>query len=281
MEIQHDKLFRGERRIETIPISAIRPNPYQPRKSFNEQSIDELAKSIRRYGLIQPIVVRQDNNGGFELIAGERRLRATKKAGFLTINALVYIAGEQDSAVMALIENLQRENLHFFDEAEAYKNLLVEHGMTQEDLARKIGKNQSTIANKLRILKLSPRVRASVLESRLTERHARTLLRLPDEQSQLEVIAKISREYLSVKSTEEIVERILDRNSQEEHTVSRKKMLGVFKDCRLLINGIKKLVDQVSTAGLKAKCNVHDNGDHFEISVTVQKNSKIDITLNN
>ena len=272
VEKYQDKLFRGERKIESIPVNAIRPNPYQPRRSFNEKSIDELAKSIRRYGLIQPIVVRKDSAGTFELIAGERRLRATKKAGFLTINALVYLAGEQDSAVMALIENLQRENLHFFDEAEAYKNLLMEHGLTQEELARKIGKNQSTVANKLRILRLAPSVRMAVLENRLTERHARTLLRLPDEETQLQVVAKIGRDCLSVKCTEELVEKILDKCYRDEHATTRKKMLGVFRDSRLLINGIRKLVDQMSSSGLQAKYDIHDAGDSFEVCVSIPKN---------
>ena len=185
------------RSIEKIPIHLVHPNPYQPRRTFSEQSIEELARSIARYGLIQPIVVRRINATHYELIAGERRLRASKRAGLSEIDAIIQRVGEQDSAVMALIENLQRENLHFFDEAEAYRNLLLEHGMTQEDLARKIGKNQSTVANKLRILKLTPAVKAAIMANRLTERHARTLLRIQDPRLQLQLIDQIRRESLS------------------------------------------------------------------------------------
>lgn len=272
MEYPQDKLFYGERRVENIPVAMIRPNPYQPRKSFSDESITELARSIRRYGLLQPIVVRKVRTGNYELIAGERRLRATKRAGYHTINALVYYAGEQDSAVMALIENLQRENLHFFDEAEAYRNLLIEHGITQEDLARKIGRNQSTVANKLRILRLSPAVRAAILANGLTERHARTLLRLPEESAQLALIERIRAESLSVKATEDLVERLLDR--EPEAAEPRKRMTAILRDSRLLINEIRKLVGQVAESGLHAEYDVRDVGEFLEVCVKVPKTAK-------
>lgn len=260
------------RMIQSIPVSCIRPNPYQPRRSFSEASINELARSIIRYGLIQPIAVRQIAHGQYELIAGERRLRATRKAGFATINAIVYSAGEQESAVLALIENLQRENLHFFDEAEAYKNLLMEHGLTQEELAQRIGKNQSTIANKLRILRLSQRVKDAICACRLTERHARTLLRIPDEEVQMRLIEQIRREGLSVKETEDLVEKILDKMSAAEEPC--RKVITVFRDGRLLINGIKKMVEQVSSSGLKASYHLADTEESYEIHVSIPKITK-------
>lgn len=259
------------RSIEKIPIHLVRPNPYQPRRSFSEQSIEELARSIRRYGLIQPIVVRRVSAVQYELIAGERRLRASKRAGLTEIDAIVQRVGEQDSAVMALIENLQRENLHFFDEAEAYRNLLLEHGMTQEDLARKIGKNQSTVANKLRILKLTPEVKTSIMANRLTERHARTLLRIPDPHLQLQLIEQIRRDSLSVKATEDLVERILDKQYYEQEPQHKKRINGFVRDGRLLMNDIKKLVKQVSENGLPAHYRVQDAGMSFEVMVTIPK----------
>lgn len=259
------------RSIEKIPIHLVRPNPYQPRRSFSEQSIEELARSIRRYGLIQPIVVRRVSAVQYELIAGERRLRASKRAGLTEIDAIVQRVGEQDSAVMALIENLQRENLHFFDEAEAYRNLLLEHGMTQEDLARKIGKNQSTVANKLRILKLTPEVKTSIMANRLTERHARTLLRIPDPRLQLQLIEQIRRDSLSVKATEDLVERILDKQYYEQEPQHKKRINGFVRDGRLLMNDIKKLVKQVSENGLPANYRVRDAGMSFEVMVTIPK----------
>lgn len=179
--------------------------------------------------------------------------------------------GEQDSAVMALIENLQRENLHFFDEAEAYRNLLLEHGLTQEDLARKIGKNQSTVANKLRILRLAPEVKTSIMIHRLTERHARTLLRIADPSLQLKLIEQIRRENLSVKATEDLVEKILDKQYYEQEVPRKKKISGFVRDGRLLMNDIKKLVKQVSESGLPANYTVRDTGLSFEVMVTIPK----------
>lgn len=259
------------RSVEKIPIQLVRPNPYQPRRTFSEQSIEELSRSIQRYGLIQPIVVRKINPTHYELIAGERRLRASKRAGLLEIEAIVQRVGEQDSAVMALIENLQRENLHFFDEAEAYRNLLLEHGLTQEDLARKIGKNQSTVANKLRILRLAPDVKTSIMIHRLTERHARTLLRIADPSLQLKLIEQIRRENLSVKATEDLVEKILDKQYYEQEVPRKKKISGFVRDGRLLMNDIKKLVKQVSESGLPANYTVRDTGLSFEVMVTIPK----------
>ena len=259
------------RSVEKIPIQLVRPNPYQPRRTFSEQSIEELSRSIQRYGLIQPIVVRKINPTHYELIAGERRLRASKRAGLLEIEAIVQRVGEQDSAVMALIENLQRENLHFFDEAEAYRNLLLEHGLSQEDLARKIGKNQSTVANKLRILRLAPEVKTSIMIHRLTERHARTLLRIADPSLQLKLIEQIRRENLSVKATEDLVEKILDKQYYEQEVPRKKKISGFVRDGRLLMNDIKKLVKQVSESGLPANYTVRDTGLSFEVMVTIPK----------
>lgn len=257
--------------VQSIPIQWIRPNPYQPRRNFSEKGIDDLARSIRRYGLMQPIVVRQVGPSQYELIAGERRLRASKRAGLSYIDAIVQAAGEQDSAVMALIENLQRENLHFFDEAEAFRNLLLEHGITQEELARRIGKNQSTVANKLRILKMAPKVREAIFSGHLTERHARTLLRVPDVALQLQLIQTIRDGGLSVKATEDLVERTLDKLYKEHETPARKRMTGVMRDGRLLINSVRKLVEQINAAGLPARLHVKDTAELYEVVIHVPK----------
>ena len=263
--------------VEPIAIDSIRPNPYQPRRTFSDASLDELARSIAQYGLIQPISVSRRRDG-YELIAGERRLRASKRAGFTHINAIVYDAGEQESAVIALIENLQRENLHFFDEAEAYRNLLIEHGLTQEDLARRIGKNQSTVANKLRILRLSTRVREAITQARLTERHARTLLRLGSEAEQLALIERIRAEGLSVKATEDVVEKILDKRDRANDEPSRSgKTVGVLRDGRLVVNSVKMLVQQIIAGGFSASYQTKDRGDRIEISIVVHKCKRTDM----
>ena len=167
--------------LTSIPVNCILPNPYQPRKVFPDESLQDLCESIRQVGLIQPISVRKLGGPYYELIAGERRLRACRMAGIRRIDAIVLPANDQDSAMVALVENLQRENLSFFEEAEGYYNLINEHGFTQEELARRMGKTQSAVANKLRLLKISPAIRRRLAESTLSERHARALLRIHDE----------------------------------------------------------------------------------------------------
>ena len=152
-----------EREVARIPIEAIRPNPYQPRRVFAQEALEELCASIKQYGLLQPISVRKAGNDAYELIAGERRLRACRMAGLTAIDAIVFSAYEQDSAVIAMMENLQRENLHYMEEAEGYQNLIRDHGLSQDELARRLGKNQSTIANKMRILKLPLTVKRMLL----------------------------------------------------------------------------------------------------------------------
>jgi ParB family chromosome partitioning protein len=258
--------------LELIPIDSIRPNPYQPRKVFSEDSLEELAQSIRQYGLLQPINVRKINHNNYELIAGERRLRASKRAGFTYIRAFVQNAAEQDSAVIALIENLQRENLHFFEEAEGYLNLMRDHGMTQEELAKCLGKNQSTIANKLRILKLPRRVKEALLANRLTERHARALLRLHNEEMQLKLIAIIKNKNLSVKLTEDLVEKTLRKLYGEiPDETANQKVLFLMRDHRLYINSIKRVVSALKKNGANIFCDVKDVNEKLVINIEILK----------
>ena len=197
-----------EKMISMISIDSIRPNPYQPRRKFDNSSLDELCNSIKQYGVIQPINVRKTSKSHYELVAGERRLRAAAMAGHKEIPAIVVDIGENDSAIMALIENLQREDLGYIEEAEGYRNLIKEHGLTQEELAQKIGKSQSTIANKIRILRLSPMVKKILSDNNLTERHARALLKIDDEQIQLKVLQKVCERGLNVRKTEDLVQRL-------------------------------------------------------------------------
>lgn len=244
------QIFTEEERMEIIPIASVKTNPYQPRKSFSQEALAELAASIRRYGLLQPITVRK-SRGSYELIAGERRLRASKLAGMSTIKAVI-IPGmaDRDSAMLAMIENLQRENLSFFEEAEGYQSLIRGHGMTQEELARRLSKNQSTVANKLRILKLPAKVRERIIHHGLTERHARTLLRLHDEAAQLTMIDRIVREGLSVKATESLVEKELMRlyDSPEDETAVKKQGEDIAESVRRFLSG-KKLGYSEETHG--------------------------------
>ncbi len=262
-----------EREIARIPIEAIRPNPYQPRRIFSNEALEELSASIRQYGLLQPISVRKVENGKYELIAGERRLRASKLAGLNEIDAIVFSSYEQDSAVVAMMENLQRENLHYFEEAEGYLNLIHDHGLSQDELARRLGKNQSTIANKMRILKLPVKVKRLLIQYGLSERHARALLRLHDEEMQMKVLSSIIHQSLNVKATEELVERILTRmyGIEEEEKPEEAKCKNMVRDNRIYLNSIKSVIRQMKEAGLAAEISTVETEKGLEIHLSIPK----------
>lgn len=253
-----------------IPIESIAPNPYQPRKNFNNLSLDELSESIKSYGVLQPINVRKIGDNGYELIAGERRLRAAKLAGMKEIPAIVVEVVEQDSAVIALIENLQREDLNYLDEAEGYYNLIHDHGLTQEELSKKVGKNQSTIANKLRLLRLPPDIKNELLKNNLTERHARALLKLPDEKLQHKAIKTIVNKSLNVKKTEELIDRLLDEIALTKEKPAEKRIKGKI-NYNIYVNTIKNTYKQILKTGFKMQYNQEDKGDYIEINIKVPK----------
>ena len=259
--------------VESIPITQIRPNPYQPRKTFSEESLRELSHSIATYGVIQPITVRRTSRGQFELIAGERRLRAAKMAGLVSITAVVVAEiPDQESAVVALIENLQRENLNYFEEAEGYQSLIREQGFTQEELAHRLSKNQSTIANKLRILRLPRQVKEKLLGAALTERHARSLLRLHNEQAQLEMIEKIVKDGLSVKATERLVERELKHLYGEEgEDASKETLVRMRCGSGLCVNTIKKAYSKILAAGTTAEFETDEAEDYVDVKIRIYK----------
>jgi ParB family chromosome partitioning protein len=258
--------------LEIIPVDYIRPNPYQPRRVFSEESLNELAHSIKQYGLLQPITVRKLSHNYYEIIAGERRWRAVCKAGFTHIKAVVQPAIDEDSAVIALIENLQREDLHFFEEAEGYQNLMKEHGLTQEELARRLGMNQSTVANKMRILKLPPTVKDLISTYKLSERHARALLRLHNEEAQLKVLRDIKQKNLSVKLTEDLVEKMLSRlYGEEPPDISRQNVVCIMRDYRIYINTIKKALSRIKKSGVKVSYQASESKEKVSISIELAK----------
>ncbi len=264
-----------EREVARIPIDTIRPNPYQPRRVFAQDALEELCASIKQYGLLQPISVRKLGSDSFELIAGERRLRACRMAGMKFIDAIIFSTYEQDSAVIAMMENLQRENLHYMEEAEGYQNLIRDHGLSQDELARRLGKNQSTIANKMRILKLPMAVKRMLLQYSLTERHARALLRLHDEEMQMHVIQIIVQQNLNVKATEDLVERTISRmygieKEEEEQSRTRpSKISGFVRDTRLFVNSLRTVVQQMADAGLNPKLESKDKEEGMEIKIWI------------
>lgn len=256
--------------IKNIPIDSIKPNPYQPRKNFNKQSLEELSQSIKTYGLIQPISVRQLCEDSYELVAGERRLRASEIAELDEIPAIIVDYKDQDSAMIALIENLQREDLNFVEEAEGYYNLIKDHGFTQQKLAEKLGKSQSTIANKLRILKLSDEIKKSLIDNKLTERHARALLKLPDDEMKEEVLHKVIKEDLTVKKTEKLIEDILNDLTKEEESESNQNVKGLI-NFKIYLNTLKNAYNAIKETGIEAKYKEKDMGDHIEVVVQIPK----------
>lgn len=258
-----------QEQVEELPIHLIQASQYQPRVEFDEEDLDELAQSIAQHGVLQPVVVRKTEMG-YELIVGERRLRACRRLGLTTIPAIVRDYGDKQAAELALIENLQRKDLRLFEEAEGYKRLLDEFGLTQEELAARLGKTQSSIANKLRLLRLPPSVREIISREILSERHARALLRLESEEQQLKIVNQVVEQGLNVRQTEELVQQMLSGKSAEKVPKERKRTF-VLKDLRLFRNSIKSLTDTLKEGGLEVEIEERDGEDAFELLVIVRK----------
>lgn len=256
--------YNDRMRVVDIPLCDIRPNPNQPRKHFDSNSLEELSASIEEFGIIQPITVRKVRYG-YEIIAGERRFRAAENIGMETIPAIVMNADTEKSALLALLENLQREDLCFFEIAEGYQRLIREQGMTQDDLARKLGKSQSTIANKLRLLRLAPRVKKMVRDFDLSERHARALLNLKDEDMQLEAVRIICQQRMNVQQSEELVKKML----AEKPKSNQKIKISAFKDIRMFTNTVRQALDIMRSSGVEADMqqNSYDWGVEYIIKV--------------
>jgi len=258
-----------QKEIIEVSTDLIIPNENQPRKYFNEETIDELAESIKIYGIIQPLSVRAIKDGNYELVAGERRLRAAKKAGLTMVPAIVVDINTKDSAAIALLENIQREDLNFIEEAEAYQNLISEYNYTQEQLAAIIGKKQSTIANKMRILKLDSNLREILLENYLTERHARALLKLPNIELQKKVLNVAIKKKLNVKDTELLInQEILKLNSKDLASDGKKRIKGIFSP-KVYVNTVKQVFDKF---GINATYKTKELEDKIQVTITIPKN---------
>ncbi|MDR0840177.1 MAG: ParB/RepB/Spo0J family partition protein [Christensenellaceae bacterium] len=271
---EKDRDEENSKRLEQIPIGTILPNPNQPRVTFDDAGIAELAQSIRQVGLIQPLVVRRIGGGGYELVAGERRLRACKSLGLREVSCIVQNEVQQEaSAMMALIENLQREDLYFLEEAQCYYALLTSFNLTQEELAQRLGKSQSSIANKLRVLRLSPSVKEAMQQASFTERHARALLKLSDEKQQLEVIRKASAKGLSVKDTEKLVEKTLDKlyDEKADGAKPRPMIIRMVKDYRLFMNTVNAAINQLREAGMRVEVEQDDTANGVDIRIHIAR----------
>lgn len=254
--------------VMSLTVTDIEPSPFQPRVDFNQGALEELASSIAEHGIIHPIIVRKIANG-FELVAGERRLRAVKLLGWATIPAIVKLLDDKIAAEMALIENLQRRDLHFLEEAEGYERLIAEFSLTQDDLAKRIGKSQSSIANRLRLLKLDQSIRDIISREMLSERHARALLKLGTLEQQKVVLNAILKDGLSVRQTEEFIKNLLSEGNNEPKPQAKPKI--IFKDIRLFTNSLRKLTNSLEDSGLAVDYEEEDSDDFYRVTVLIQK----------
>ena len=266
MEMTRKNTFLS-RRVLYLSVDGIHPNPNQPRRYFEPEALDELSESIRQYGILQPLTVRRAANG-YELIAGERRLRAAKLAGLREVPCLVARAEEEDSSILALIENLQRRDLHYFEEAVAITKLIATYGLSQEQAAEKLGKSQSAVANKLRLLRLSPECMTILRDENLSERHARALLRLEDEEARLAALREILRRKLNVAQTEAYIEELL---CQTQTTPPPKKPTYVIKDVRIFLNSIRRQLGVMQRAGVNANVVRQDTEDEICVMIRIPR----------
>ena len=253
--------------IKKIAIADIVPNRFQPRTVFNDEKIAELAQTIHTHGIIQPIVVREYEEGKFELIAGERRFRAMQKLGWDTAPVIVKNFNDTETASVALIENLQREELSPIEEAMAYNKLLELHQLTQEALAQRLGIGQSTVANKLRLLKLPEEVKDALLAKAITERHARSMIPLKDEEKQVALLKEIIEKNLNVKQTEERVERLLAETVKKP----KPKRKAFSKDMRIAVNTIRQSLMMVTDNGINLDSTEEEYEDYYQFTIKIPK----------
>ncbi len=256
-------------RIHNLSIERIMPNPLQPRRIFEEDSILRLADSIRRYGILHPITVRRVDSEGdlFEIVAGERRFRAVKLLGMNTIPAIIIRADKQKSAELAIIENIQRENLNIFEQAAAIATLIDAYGITQEEIAAKLSASQSFVSNKLRILRLTPPEREKILAYGLSERHARALLRLENASARLSVIEHIYKHNLNVVAAEKYIDRLISKASAPKSPHPPRKV--ILKDIRIFYNTIDRAISIVKQAGINIESERIDEGDSVCLTIRI------------
>ncbi len=251
-------------RVVMLSVTDIYPNPSQPRKSFDESALQELGKSIAENGLLQPITVRK-REIGYELVSGERRLRACKLINIEKIPAIIVEVSDNSSAMLALVENIQRQDLHFLEEAAAIQKLLVEFDLTQNEVAKRLGKSQSGIANKIRLLQLSESVRMKALEFELGERQTRALLRLSDEDTMLHAIQVIAKRQYNAEETDAYITSLLQPKKKQQ-------IKFCMKDIRIFHHTLQKAVKLVSQSGLKAVYECEETEDGVDYHIHIPKN---------
>ena len=265
----HRNEIPKNKQIQDLPLARIHPTRFQPRHAFSSESISELAQTLREEGLLQPIIVREDGEE-YEIIAGERRFRAAQSLGWEKIPAIVNNLSDQQTASLALIENLQREDLNPIDEATAYENLMELNSLTQAQLAKDIGKSQSYVANKLRLLKLDPQIQEALASGAITARHGRALLALSSDQ-QKQALEQILSDKLNVKQTEELVAKLLEGPAKPKE---KRKVFRMSHDMRVQINTIKEAVKLAQQSGIKVKVAEQKDGDEYSITIVMKDPAK-------
>lgn len=250
-----------------IPINFIVANKDQPRKAFENKELIELKESILEFGIIQPLVVKKVSKDEYLLIAGERRLRAAKLAGLTKVPVVLRDASDKEVSFLALVENIQRESLNFVEEAEAYRKLMEEHGLTQVEIAKKVGKQQSTISNKIRLLTLPPDIQKMLIDSKLTERHARALLRIGDISLRKQVLQRIIDHNLNVKQSEKLINDVLDKQEKEFRKEDKIKYISH----KIYINTLKNAFAAIQEVEKNAEYFQEDKGDFMEIKILIPK----------
>lgn len=267
-----NSLLGRDNKVLNISTIQIRPNRTQPRRNFDEDELRSLSRSIVENGILQPLVVRRINTTEFELIAGERRLRAAIMAGMSKVPCVVHKCGDKDSALLALIENLQRTDLNMFEEARGIARLIRKYGLTQEQAALKLGKKQSTVANKLRLLRLGYEEQEWILSAHLSERHARALLRINDEALRREVLSRVISDNMSVGQTELLVTEALMKKPEAAPPVKQERKIAI-KDVRIFVNTINKAVDTMRLSGINAISRRSETDDYIEYTVKIPKSA--------
>lgn len=259
--------------IQLLPHESILPNPNQPRVRFDYNELEGLAVSVRTNGMLQPINVRKRPDGKYELISGERRLRAARMVGMSKLPCVVMDVSDEQSALFAIIENVQRQNLDFFEEAVAIERLMTEYGLSQEEISKKLGKAQSTLSNKLRLLRLPEEMRDKISYAGLTERHARALLCLPDNSTRGRVLDIIIQRHLTVSESERLINDVLRRKKTRN-----KPQMRAYKDMRIFINTLNHAVDVIRKAGIEADTAKSETDEYFEYVIRISKPEEITVT---
>jgi len=267
VELEKELIVEKNEEINKIPINHIVPNRFQPRTVFDEDKIEELARTIHIHGIIQPIVVRQFAIDQYEIIAGERRFRAMKKLGWIEAPAIIKNLSDTETASVALIENLQREELSPIEEAMAYGKLLELHNLTQEALAQRLGKGQSTVANKLRLLKLPQPIQEALLNKIITERHARALIPLKDPEKQVLLLAEIIEKNFNVKQTEDRVVKLLELKNEKP----KPKRKAFSKDMRIAVNTIRQSLTMVTDSGINLDAEEEEFDEFYQFTILIPK----------